>query len=247
MGETRNESSSFRKARDHPPGRALPLAGATDAANTRHPVLDILPMVCALADRRAGGARRPTVEAGSGLESHPRRGARTHHRDGPGRAGVVAARTRHTLHRCRRLFCLGILGVSIAQGARRGVGDGTEIPVLDDSQDAVTSIFIFHELPPKVRRAAFREFARVLKPGGRLVLVDSLQRGDEPDYDGLLEVFPHFHEPYYASYLEEDFSEIARACNLRQTRTVNVFVSKVMVFDKPAHPISAKIGKARRQ
>src|SRR5271155_4651721 len=118
MGETRNESSGFRKARDHPPGRALPPAGATDAANTRHPVLDILPMVCALPDRRAGGARRQTVEAGSGLESHPRRGARTHHRDGPGRAGVVAARTRHLLHRCRRLFCLGILGVSIAQGAR---------------------------------------------------------------------------------------------------------------------------------
>src|SRR5271170_2931577 len=96
MGETRNESSGFRKARDHPPGRALPPAGATDAANTRHPVLDILPMVCALPDRRAGGARRQTAEAGSGLESHPRRGARTHHRDGPGRAGVVAARTRHT-------------------------------------------------------------------------------------------------------------------------------------------------------
>src|SRR5271166_3072143 len=71
MGETRNESSGFRKARDHPPGRAVPPAGATDAANTRHPVLDILPMVCALPDRRAGGARRQTVEAGSGLESHP--------------------------------------------------------------------------------------------------------------------------------------------------------------------------------
>src|SRR5271155_2277186 len=118
MGETRNESSGFRKARDHPPGRALPPAGATDAANTRHPVLDILPMVCALPDRRAGGPRRQTVVAGSGLESHPPRGARTHHRDGPGRAGVVAARTRPTLHRCRRRFCLGMLGVSIAQGAR---------------------------------------------------------------------------------------------------------------------------------
>ena len=44
------------------------------------------------------------------------------------------------------------------------VGDGTRIPLPDDSQDAVTSIFMFHELPPKVRRGAFREFARVLKP-----------------------------------------------------------------------------------
>ena len=53
----------------------------------------------------------------------------------------------------------------------------------------------------KIRRATFGEFARVLKPGGRLVIVDSLQLGDEPDYDGMLELFPqNFHEPYYDSY-----------------------------------------------
>jgi ubiquinone/menaquinone biosynthesis C-methylase UbiE len=113
------------------------------------------------------------------------------------------------------------------------VANGETIPVADDSQDAVTSIFLLHELPPKVRRGLFREFARVLKPGGRLVLVDSLQRGDEPDYDGMLELFPQsFHEPYYASYLDEDFAAIARSCGLVHARDVNAFVSKVMVFDK---------------
>ena len=66
------------------------------------------------------------------------------------------------------------------------VGNAEVIPAPDDSLDAVTSIFLFHELPPKVRRIVFRECARVLKPGGRLVLVDSLQRGDQPDYEGLL-------------------------------------------------------------
>src|SRR5271163_3283663 len=31
MGETRSESSGFRKARDHPPGRAVPPAGGSEA------------------------------------------------------------------------------------------------------------------------------------------------------------------------------------------------------------------------
>jgi SAM-dependent methyltransferase len=94
-------------------------------------------------------------------------------------------------------------------------------------------VFIFHELPPKVRRIVFRELARVLKRGGRLVLVDSLQIGDEPDYDGMLELFPQtYHEPYYVSYLKEDFGAIATACGLTHIRDVKAFVSKVMVFDK---------------
>ena len=115
------------------------------------------------------------------------------------------------------------------------VGNAESLPVPDESQDAVTSIFLFHELPPKVRRIVFRECARVLKPGGRLVLVDSLQRGDQPDYEGLLELFPqNYHEPYYRSYTNEDFSALASVCSLTYVRGVKAFVSKVMVFDKPA-------------
>ena len=114
------------------------------------------------------------------------------------------------------------------------VGKAEALPLPDNSQDAVTSIFLFHELPPKVRREALGEFARVLRPGGRLVLVDSLQRGDRPDYEGLLDLFPqNYHEPYYSSYLGEDFAALGRNCGLDHIRNVNAFISKVMVFDKP--------------
>jgi ubiquinone/menaquinone biosynthesis C-methylase UbiE len=114
------------------------------------------------------------------------------------------------------------------------VGKAEAIPLPDNSQDAVASIFLFHELPPKVRRVVLNECARVLKPGGRLVLIDSVQRGDRPDYEGMLELFPkNYHEPYYESYIREDFGELGPACGLTYTRTVNAFVSKVMVFDKP--------------
>lgn len=62
-----------------------------------------------------------------------------------------------------------------------------------------------------------------------------LQRGDQPDYEGLLDLFPqNYHEPYYASYTKEDFSELAANCGLSCVRNTKAFVSKVMVFDKPA-------------
>jgi hypothetical protein len=65
------------------------------------------------------------------------------------------------------------------------------------------------------------------------VLVDSLQHGDRPDYDGLLELFPqNYHEPYYSTYISERFDQIAEESGLAHVRHLNAFVSKVMVFDK---------------
>jgi ubiquinone/menaquinone biosynthesis C-methylase UbiE len=113
------------------------------------------------------------------------------------------------------------------------VGNAEAIPLPDDSCDAVTSIFMFHELPPKVRRMVLSEAARVLKPGGRVVLMDSLQHGDEPDYDSMLDRFPKlYHEPYYESYVREDLTAMANHCGLAHRRSTKAFVSKVMVFDK---------------
>ena len=79
----------------------------------------------------------------------------------------------------------------------------------DREFDVVTCIYLFHELPPRVRHAAAAEIRRVLRPGGTLIFVDSLQTGDQPDYDGTLELFPvAFHEPYYESYLREDLDRL---------------------------------------
>jgi ubiquinone/menaquinone biosynthesis C-methylase UbiE len=58
------------------------------------------------------------------------------------------------------------------------------MPFADASFDVVTSIYLFHEIPPEVRRTVAGEFARILKPGGRLIFMDSLQHGDVEGYDG---------------------------------------------------------------
>jgi ubiquinone/menaquinone biosynthesis C-methylase UbiE len=115
------------------------------------------------------------------------------------------------------------------------VGNAEAIPAPDASCDAVTNIFMMHELPPEVRRTVIGEAARVLKPGGRLILIDSLQASDEPLYVGMLERFPRdYHEPYFLSYLTEDFPSVARDVGLVHRRDTRAYVSKVMVFDKPA-------------
>jgi ubiquinone/menaquinone biosynthesis C-methylase UbiE len=88
-------------------------------------------------------------------------------------------------------------------------GMAEAMPFADAEFDVVTCIYLFHELPPRIRRSAVAEIRRVLRPDGTLIFVDSLQSGDEPDYDGTLELFPvAFHEPYYESYLREDLDRL---------------------------------------
>jgi ubiquinone/menaquinone biosynthesis C-methylase UbiE len=114
------------------------------------------------------------------------------------------------------------------------MGTAEAIPAPDASFDIVTCIYLFHELPRKVRRQVAAEVARVLKPGGRFIFVESLQRGDRPDMDGMLEHFPQsFHEPYYTDYTLHDLHALFTGAGLRQTGSTLAFVSKVLVFDKP--------------
>jgi len=89
-------------------------------------------------------------------------------------------------------------------------------------------------LPPRVRREAAREIARVLKPGGVFVFADSLQSGDTADLDQMLEYFPiGFHEPFYNSYLKEDFSALFGDVGLVLEEAETAFLTKVMRFRKP--------------
>jgi ubiquinone/menaquinone biosynthesis C-methylase UbiE len=118
-------------------------------------------------------------------------------------------------------------------------GNAEALPFPDASQDIVTSIYLYHELPGEVRRKVTAEILRVLKPGGVYVLVDSLQWGDEPGYDGMLEAFPkRFHEPYYEHYLSDDLGALIAGCGFSHIETSLAFLSKVVVGQKPASPSS---------
>jgi ubiquinone/menaquinone biosynthesis C-methylase UbiE len=108
------------------------------------------------------------------------------------------------------------------------------MPLADDSIDIATCTYLFHELPRKIRMRVAHEIARVLRPGGRLVFVDSLQYGDDRLFDPLLDLFPKaYHEPYYRDYARMDLARLFADAGLSCTSTDVAFFSKVIVFDKP--------------
>ncbi len=107
------------------------------------------------------------------------------------------------------------------------------MPLDDESIDIATCVFLFHELPPKVRPLIAREIARVLKPGGTFVFVDSVQMGDTPKFDALTEMFPTvFHEPYYAGYSREDLPALFAKVGLDLVSSQVAFLSKILTFRK---------------
>ncbi len=108
-----------------------------------------------------------------------------------------------------------------------------QAPFEDEAFDAATCVYLFHELPPRIRRDAAREIARVLKPGATFVLADSIQTGDAADLDRMLEFFPAgFHEPYFASYLKEDFVALFAEVGFEVLETELAFLTKVTRFRK---------------
>jgi ubiquinone/menaquinone biosynthesis C-methylase UbiE len=110
-----------------------------------------------------------------------------------------------------------------------------QLPFADASLDAVSCIYLFHELPPKVRSQVAAEIARVLKPGGHFALADSIQPVDEPRLARLLEAFPaYFHEPYYAGYATTDLAALFGAAGLRRVSEDRAFLTKAMLFERAA-------------
>ena len=108
------------------------------------------------------------------------------------------------------------------------------LPFADRTFSLVTCVYLFHELPHEVRRLAAAEMARVLRPGGRLVFVDSFQLGDEPDFDGLLELFPlAYHEPYFADFVRDELAALFAAAGLQTVRAERAYMSKIVVLSKP--------------
>jgi ubiquinone/menaquinone biosynthesis C-methylase UbiE len=108
------------------------------------------------------------------------------------------------------------------------------LPYLDGYFQAVSSVFMFHELPPEARQRAIEEAYRVLQPGGIFVICDSIQEMDSPEFAPMMRNFPTmFHEPYYRHYTTDNLVDRLEQVGFVSVETEVHFVSKYWVAKKP--------------
>jgi ubiquinone/menaquinone biosynthesis C-methylase UbiE len=136
------------------------------------------------------------------------------------------------------VFGLDLSPAYTAEAARRSgatvvQGAAERLPFAEASLDGISCIYLFHELPPRLRPVIAAEIARVLKPGGVLAFADSIQPADAPEFSRMLESFPvFFHEPYYASWREADVEGLFGGAGLDQVEADMAFLTKARLFVK---------------
>ncbi|WP_066379738.1 MULTISPECIES: class I SAM-dependent methyltransferase [unclassified Anabaena] len=109
-----------------------------------------------------------------------------------------------------------------------------ELPYLDNYFHAVTSVFLFHELPASVRQTVIDECYRVTKPGGAFIICDSIQRSDAPDMAEVMDNFSGtFHEPYYQHYTTDNLVERLEKAGFENIEIQVHFLSKYFIAHKP--------------
>ncbi len=100
--------------------------------------------------------------------------------------------------------------------------------IKSESQDAWCSTFMFHELPKDIRTKTISEAFRVLKPGGHIFIVDSIQVHDRPDLKPIMELFPRdFHEPFYKNYSITPLEAMLKDAGFKGVKSKVGFVTKV--------------------
>jgi ubiquinone/menaquinone biosynthesis C-methylase UbiE len=110
-----------------------------------------------------------------------------------------------------------------------------KLPFEDASFDAVVCVYLFHEMPQHARAAAAAEMARVVAPGGIVILTDSAQRGDlfAMSTEGA-KAFGKLNEPHYVDYVDTYlpalFTEAGLECDGKWVESA----TKCLSFRKPA-------------
>ena len=113
-------------------------------------------------------------------------------------------------------------------------GNAEDMPYSSSSFQALTCVFLFHELPRDARQNVLNECFRLLEPGGTLIIADSIQLNDSPKFTAIMENFHKiFHEPYYRDYIIDDIDLRFEESGFSSITSETHFMTKVWKAIKP--------------
>ena len=113
-------------------------------------------------------------------------------------------------------------------------GNAENMPYSSSNFQALTCVFLLHELPRDARQNVLNECFRLLEPGGTLVLADSIQIEDSPKFISIMENFHKiFHEPYYRDYIIDNISLRLEESGFTSITSESHFMTKVWKAIKP--------------
>lgn len=99
--------------------------------------------------------------------------------------------------------------------------------------DCVYHVFLTHEVPSQQRREILKRQLASLNPGGRGIIVDSLQVGDVDFLSEVLYDFPkYFHEPFYKHYIENPIENVLAELGAKRIKTTYRLFSKCVSFSR---------------
>ncbi len=134
-------------------------------------------------------------------------------------------------------FYLQEAAAQLQSDVRLTTGNAEALPWPDATFDVTFSVYLFHELPRAARRAVWREMFRVTRPGGKIVIMDSIQESDAPGMSVFLRRFnDEMHEPFFPEYQRDDLAVALRDIGLGVDEVRGHFLSKLVVCTKPARP-----------
>ncbi|MCT0228543.1 methyltransferase domain-containing protein [Synechococcus sp. CS-1331] len=113
-------------------------------------------------------------------------------------------------------------------------GNAETTPFGPATFQAITCVFLFHELPGEARQKVLAEAFRLLEPGGIFMLADSVQLADSPQFSTVMENFRRvFHEPYYRHYITDDIEAKLKEAGFSPISAESHFMTRVWAARKP--------------
>tara|TARA_Y100001968_G_scaffold318055_1_gene347786 strand:- start:1092 stop:2156 length:1065 start_codon:yes stop_codon:yes gene_type:complete len=113
-------------------------------------------------------------------------------------------------------------------------GNAENMPFSDKTFHGLTCVFLLHELPREARQNVLNECFRIIKPGGKLILADSIQISDSPKFITIMESFHKiFHEPFYYDYIKDDIDSRIKEAGFKEISAKSYFMTRVWSAQKP--------------